>query len=421
MFFKGFRLFAKALNTTRHEMWISLQVLIAATLLLSLLLYWVEHQAQPDVFTNYWDALLWSFMGYIDDPGEFATYTPITFFGRLLKVACAIINIAIFAVPAGLIASGFSDAIAEDKREKEIREVQSRLRKSFSRKYNKVTNFRVIPRYVPLIDVQVSQEIDTKDIIDSIRKSEEFRLTNLAMALPASDKPIDRLVIELIPQTGKTSYGCCIDRGSKVTIVATSAVKEVGMTNFAYYVALFGGFNYVSKEYLEDKDAPMSFYIIANPSASPEMEAYLNDLKRLSQGEDRWTIMLIVADSVHSEDFFFVTQSLPSTGRETTIIDAQKFENLYANVSETMKTEFGLMTDLDNRYVPVGPKNVGIRIGGGNSTNAFTLRVDWSIPAFNDKNIPIAFSLACMIASTLEGKDIALVESFKQTGFDYQT
>lgn len=76
---KSFRLFWRAVKSTRHEMWVSLQVLIATTLILSLLLYAVEHAAQPDVFRNYWDSLLWSFMGYIGDPGEFAPYAPITF------------------------------------------------------------------------------------------------------------------------------------------------------------------------------------------------------------------------------------------------------------------------------------------------------------------------------------------------------
>ena len=48
MFFRGFRLFAKAIGSTRHEMWVSVQVLVATTLLLALLLFLVEHNAQPE-------------------------------------------------------------------------------------------------------------------------------------------------------------------------------------------------------------------------------------------------------------------------------------------------------------------------------------------------------------------------------------
>ena len=53
---KSFRLFWRAIKSTWHEMWISLQVLVVATLVLSLSLFIVEHNAQPEVFSNYWDA-----------------------------------------------------------------------------------------------------------------------------------------------------------------------------------------------------------------------------------------------------------------------------------------------------------------------------------------------------------------------------
>ena len=143
---KSFSLFWRAVKSTRHEMWVSLQVLVVTTLVLSLLLYLVEHHAQPGVFRNYWDALLWSFMGYIGDPGEFATYTPITFWGRVIKIACALVNIAIFAVPAGLVAGGFSDAIAEDKREMKLEEMRWHLFKSFRRMQDKSTKLRTVPQ-----------------------------------------------------------------------------------------------------------------------------------------------------------------------------------------------------------------------------------------------------------------------------------
>ena len=174
MRFASFRLFWRAVKSTRHEMWVSLQVLVAATLVLSLLLYLVEHAAQPEVFRNYWDALLWSFMGYIEDPGEFAQYAPVTFWGRVLKIMCAIVNIAIFAVPAGLLGGGFSDAIADDKRSRELDDYKSRLMKAFHRKQDRYTKYRVVPRYVSPVDVQALQEIDTKDIIDAVRHSGSF-------------------------------------------------------------------------------------------------------------------------------------------------------------------------------------------------------------------------------------------------------
>lgn len=415
---KSFRLFWRAVKSTRHEMWVSLQVLIAATLLLSLMLYIVEHKAQPEIFHNYWDALLWSFMGYIGDPGEFAAYAPITFWGRVLKIACALVNIAIFAVPAGLVAGGFSDAIAEDKRNRELEEYQTRLLKAFRRRQDRHTKFRVVPRYVSPVDVQTMQQMDTKDIIDAVRNSDSFRLRNLASAIPAAHNPQDRLVIEVIPKEDATSYGCCIDRGSKVTIVAPTAANEVAIGNFAYYLALYGGFNYISKEREEENDLPRSYYLVDdNPT---ELEhRYLDDIRRMSRGG--WVIFLIASDSVHDENIHFITaiQKKLNAG-DSTVIDRETFDKLYSKVSGDMKETFDLKSECDTRYLPVGKKNVAMRIGAGKDCNAFTLRLDWGVAAFDDRNIAIAHALAREIASVITPEDAGIIDpSWKEAGVGY--
>ncbi len=409
------------MKSTRHEMWVSLQVLVATTLVLSLLLYLVEHAAQPDVFSSYWDALLWSFMGYLDDPGEFATYAPVTFWGRVLKICCALVNIAIFAVPAGLVAGGFSDAIAEDKRERELEDYRTRLAKAFRRRQDKLTKFRTVPRYVSPVDVQAMQAIDMKDIVDVVRSSNDFRMRNLASAIPQSESPADRLVIETVPTEGRTSYGCCIDRGSRVTIVAPTAVNEVSVENFAYYLALFGGFNYVSKEFETDADEYESYYLIADENSSQAMVDYLSDIRRLSSGKDRWTIFLIAADSVNPEYMHFVTAVQKKLGIQTsTIIDSAKFSELFNSVSEKLKSDFDIDSELDTRYLPAGKKNAALKIGGGKECNAFTLRVDWKFMALDNRTIAVASALASEISNRLQ-PDIEMPDAalFKEPGTGY--
>lgn len=418
---KSFRLFWSAVKSTRHEMWVSLQVLVATTLVLALLLYLVEHAAQPEVFRNYWDALLWSFMGYLDDPGEFAAYAPITFWGRVLKVCCALVNIAIFAVPAGLVAGGFSDAIAEDKREKELDEYRTRLTKAFRRRQDKATKFRTVPRYVSPVDVQAMQAIDMKDIVDVVRNSPDFRIRNLASAIPQGDSPADRLVIETIPTEGRTSYGCCIDRRNRITIVAPTAVNEVGVENFAYYLALYGGFNYVSKEFEADTDNPESFYLIADEESSNSMRDYLTDLRRLSAGKDHWTIFIIAADSVNPEYFHFVTAVQQKLAiQRSTVLDTAQFDHLYQTVAAKLKADFDIDSELDTRYLPVGKKNAGVKISAGKDCNAFTLRVDWKFMALDRRTIAVASTLASEISNILSpGQPMPNEASLKETGIGY--
>ena len=93
------------------------------------------------------------------------------------------------------------------------------------------------------------------------------------------------------------------------------------MGNFAYYVALYGGFNYVSKEFEEDTDVPHSYYLVDdNPSES--QREYLDDIRRVTRGG--WAIVLIVAGSVHPESFHFVTAIQPKLNAGATTIEIPK-------------------------------------------------------------------------------------------------
>ena len=101
-------------------MWLSLQLLFCITAILSLLLFYFEHEAQPEVFEHFWQALLWTFTRYLDNIDGIVEMAPVTTEGKVIAILLSIVAIAIVAIPAGLIGSGFMDAIAEDKREKEI-------------------------------------------------------------------------------------------------------------------------------------------------------------------------------------------------------------------------------------------------------------------------------------------------------------
>ena len=91
-------------------------VLIAA----ATLMYEVEYPAQPEAFSNipaamWWGVITLTTTGYGD-------IVPITPLGKMLGTVIALIGIAIFALPAGILASGFSKAL-----EKEIHEDEEYL------------------------------------------------------------------------------------------------------------------------------------------------------------------------------------------------------------------------------------------------------------------------------------------------------
>ena len=253
---KSFRLFFKAIANTKHEMWVSVQVLIAITIVLAFILWAVEYSVQPEVYSNPLKTFLWASMQYIGDPGHFAESQPITMAGRIIAVLVGIIGIAIFAVPAGIIGSGFIDAITEDRKEQKLNEASVTLHKRFRRsgqgnswylnEEGLKRTYKFVPRYRSLAYLQVKTGMSIDDIFATVSHCPDMRLANLASTERIADKPQDRLVVEHFPLNRE--FGCCLDRKSDVTIVALAAAGQIGAGNMAFSIAAMGGFNYVSKE-----------------------------------------------------------------------------------------------------------------------------------------------------------------------------
>ena len=91
------------------------------TLILSFILFFVEHNAQPQVYDNGWKSVVWAFAQYIGDPGGFANTPPVSFVGRLIACVIGVLGIAIFAVPAGLIGSAFTEVMDKDSKTEELK------------------------------------------------------------------------------------------------------------------------------------------------------------------------------------------------------------------------------------------------------------------------------------------------------------
>ena len=170
----SFVLFGRAFKNAKNDFWVSIQVLLVATFVLALLFYFVEHTAQPEEYKNPWDAFVWAITRYIGDPGHFAGKGPVTLTGRYIDTFIGILKILIFAVPAGLVANGFRQTMADDKRKRHLEECRMKIRKSFRRILNKKTQYRVIPRRMPIITLQAKKGMNEKDIIDTVTKYDAF-------------------------------------------------------------------------------------------------------------------------------------------------------------------------------------------------------------------------------------------------------
>lgn len=98
------------------------ELVIASSLGLGLLLFWssfmyfLEHEAQPEAFASIPHAMWWG-VATLTTVGYGDIY-PITPLGKLCGALTAISCVGLFALPAGILASGFSEAIAQADKEK---------------------------------------------------------------------------------------------------------------------------------------------------------------------------------------------------------------------------------------------------------------------------------------------------------------
>lgn len=413
---KAFVFFGRAFKNAKKDFWISIQVLFWVSLVLSIIFYFVEHAAQPNEYTNWWQAFVWTVTRYIGDPGHFSGNGPVTLTGRHIDSIIGILKILIFAVPAGLVANGFREAMEEDRKEKHLQECREKIQKSFRRLQNKETLYRVAPRRVSLVTLQAKKGMTENDVIDTVSKFDEFRLRNLAASQTLDEHPQDQLVIEMLPLNEKavdgceivrTSYGIKIDRDSNVTIIAPTAVTENSIGHFAYYLAQFGGFNYISREFIQDVDEPASYYTPGDDKDKWEapLNEFVNDITEMTKGTEKWNIVVSAADNVHDTQVHFIHKTNAQCTVSMLTQDEAKLQGLYDEFSETLKTNHNLLSDMDEKYRPVGNKNIAVVTGGGKDNNAFCLRLSYSIITWTDHWTPVIVDMAKLIKRHLEAPE----------------
>lgn len=102
----------------KEELSITLATLIILLIMASSLMYLIEKNAQPEAFSSipaamWWGIVTLSTVGYGD-------VYPVTVLGKMLGMVIAILGIGMFALPAGILGSGFVEEIQSRQKPKTI-------------------------------------------------------------------------------------------------------------------------------------------------------------------------------------------------------------------------------------------------------------------------------------------------------------
>jgi voltage-gated potassium channel len=114
--------YTNALNTVASvikrkgsQLILSTLVVIILMVMVSVLIYNIEHEAQPEIFQNAFSGLWWA-VNTLTTVGYGDIY-PITTAGKILSGIISLLGIGLIAVPTGIISAGFVENITKDKTE----------------------------------------------------------------------------------------------------------------------------------------------------------------------------------------------------------------------------------------------------------------------------------------------------------------
>jgi len=106
-FLNASRVIRRVFTSKRNELLISMLMVLTLIILAASLMYFVEHDAQPDKFSSIPETMWWS-VATLTTVGYGDVY-PVTGIGKTLTACISILGIGMFALPAGILASGFSE------------------------------------------------------------------------------------------------------------------------------------------------------------------------------------------------------------------------------------------------------------------------------------------------------------------------
>ena len=114
---RSFQLIGRVLQMVKDEL---ITACTACGILLGfsgILMYYIEHEAQPEAFANIGDGFWWAVVTFTTV--GYGDVYPVTALGRLLSGVICMVGIAMIAIPTGLISSAFMSLIQEKKRKEE--------------------------------------------------------------------------------------------------------------------------------------------------------------------------------------------------------------------------------------------------------------------------------------------------------------
>jgi len=111
---KAINTLIKVIRSVRTEVAVTLFASIVVVVFAGILMYYAEHETQPEVFTNMSQSIWWA-VATLTTIGYGDIY-PVTALGKIIASSLAFVGIGLVAIPAGLISAAYVDEINSQKK-----------------------------------------------------------------------------------------------------------------------------------------------------------------------------------------------------------------------------------------------------------------------------------------------------------------
>ena len=111
---KAINTLIKVIRSVRTEVAVTLFASVVVVVFAGILMYYAEHETQPEVFNNMSQSIWWA-VATLTTIGYGDIY-PITAMGKIIASSLAFVGVGLVAIPAGLISAAYVDEINSQKK-----------------------------------------------------------------------------------------------------------------------------------------------------------------------------------------------------------------------------------------------------------------------------------------------------------------
>jgi len=325
----SFGAISAAFNSKKEDILTSLIGIMLLSLTLSSLIFHFESANRENGFKSILEVFIWSIGKYTGDYGAIALNTPVSTMAKVVATINGLLGIALFALPAGLLASAFIAQLEEQRKKKLILERIGVIRKHFSKMTGggKHYKYKAQPRWASVDFLQSKFLLSESELFECVREAKNLRFR--ALKSDPNSNISDLRIVESFQSN--CSYGYRkFNNQSKIVVINAIGHNERGISHLAYTLANNLNVNFIAREFYLSNALGNDI----GGNSSKEYEKYV-----LNEHEDINPILVDFLEDIDSfrQDTFFVVLSSAASGRKDLIFE-------YGNTPETQDWVQGVTT-----------------------------------------------------------------------------